>query len=54
MHVRTKLNVGVIEKERTSGNATDNFVNHQFSFIQKLYAFSISPLNLAKGRIVLS
>lgn len=54
MHVRTKLNVGVIEKERTSGNATDNFVNHQFSFIQKLYVFSTSPLNLAKGRIVLS
>ena len=54
MHVRTKLNVGVLEKERTSGNATDNFVNHQFSFIQKLYVFSISPLNLAKGRIVLS
>lgn len=54
MHVRTKLNVGVIEKERTSGNATDNFVNHQFSFIQKLYVFSISPLSFAKGRIVLS
>ena len=25
MHVRTKLNVGAIEKERTSGNTTDNF-----------------------------